>query len=285
MYLSSEIRVRSKIFARTYVIFRLGIFALVTLIVFIIPYLGERLTLLYQPEWDMLLINGNIGEAYRFLGLSICVSLGLFVLNMPLLLGMFAWMSELSMGRRQRIRYLFCWCTPFSRILKAFGAGCMFLLRALLEALKFCAVPAFGFVYLGLYGDRIEVNAYAILLMMMLIFLIVGLVYTAVRVCAYYPALYLLAAVPDMTAGEAFSQCRDFMYVNRAEFYKLILGFIPWYFVEMITFGIAGLFIKPYFYFTMLLFVQQVYNKWLFETGKTPEFVDPLTNLFENKEE
>ncbi len=285
MFLSSEIRVRSKLFARSYVIYRLGIFALVTLIVFVIPYLGERFSMLFQPDWDVILIKGNMGEAYRYFGLSLCISLALFVLNMPLLLGMFAWMSELSMGRRQKISYLFCWCTPFSRLLKAMRAGLVFLLKAMIEALKFSAIPIAGMLYLGAYGDKIEVNAYAILLMMLMIFLIVGLVYTAVRVCAYYPALYLLSVVPELSVSEAFSQSRDFLYVNRSEFYKLILGFIPWYLVETLTFGIAGLFIKPYFYFTMLLFVQQIYNKWLFETGKTPEYVDPLTNLFEEKEE
>lgn len=285
MFLSSEIRARSKLYARSYVIFRLGIFALATIIVFIIPYLGDRLVLFFQPDWELLLINSNIGEAWRFLGLSLGVSLVLFILNAPLLMGMFAWMSELTMGRRPRLRFLFSWCTPFSRLFKAIRAACVLVLHIFIEGLKFCALPIAGFVYLALVSDKVETNAFAAILMFLTLFLLVGVVYTAVRSYAYYPALYLLAAVPEMDIGEAFSQCRDFMYVNRAEFSRLILGFIPWYIIENLTFGIGGLFVKPYFYFTLLLFVQQVYNKWLFETKQVPEYVDPLTNLFDEKED
>lgn len=280
MYLSKEIRLRSKFFARDLVIFRFGAFAGATLIVFIIPFLGSIAAALLQPDWGALLAAQDLQSAYGFAGISLGTSLGLFILNAPLLFGLFSWMSELTMGRSHPLRYLFNWCAQGVRLTKAFGAAAVFVAKALWEAVKFCVLPVAGIVLLELTAQTIG-TGYGPLQVMLMLFLAIGLVYTLLRAFANFPALYLLAAVPEMAVREAFNQCRDFMYDKKGEFFKLLLSFLPWYFAENLSYGLIGLFAKPYFYLSLLYFVQQIYNKWLYETGKVDRYVDPLTNLFE----
>ncbi len=280
MYLSKEIRLRSKFFARNLVIFRFGACAAATLIVFAIPFLGSLAVALLQPDWDALLAAQDLRMAYGFAGTSLGASLGLFILNAPLLFGLFSWMSELTMGRSHGLSYLFRWCAPGSRFIKALGAAGVFVARALWEALKFCALPAAGMALLELTAESVG-EGYAPLQLVLTLLFAVGLVYTLIRAFANFPALYLLAAVPEMTVRQAFFQCAEFMYDKKGEFFKLLLSFFPWYLAENFSYGLVGLFVKPYFYLSLLYFVQQIYNKWLYETGKVDRYVDPLTNLFE----
>lgn len=280
MYLSKEIRLRSKFFARNLVIFRFGACALATLIAFIIPYLGSLVIALLQPDWSLILLSQDLRQAYGAAGISLGASLGLFLVNAPFLFGLFSWMSEMTMGRSRPVRYVFSWCAQGAMLAKAFGAAAVFIAKALFEALKFCALPVAGIVLLEMTAQSVGAG-YAPLQIMLLLFLAIGLIYTVIRAFANFPALYLLAAVPQMTVREAFRQCADFMYDKKGEFFKLLLSFLPWYLAENISYGLIGLFVKPYFYFSLLYFIQQIYNKWLYETGKVDRYVDPLTNLFE----
>ncbi len=280
MYLSKEIRLRSKFFARNLVIFRFGSCAAATLIVFIIPFLGSFALTLLQPDWNIVLAKQDLRTAYSFAGIFFGATLCLFLLNAPLMFGLFSWMSELTMGRNQPLSYLFSWCTVGRRFLKALAAAGVFVGKALWEALKFCTLPMVGMAFLEIMADLIP-TGYMPILLVLIVFLVVGLVYTLIRAFSNLPALYLLAAVPQMSIQEAFFQCSDFMYDKKGEFFKLLISFFPWYLVENLSYGLIGLFVKPYFYLSLLYFTQQIYNKWLYETGKVDRYVDPMKNLFE----
>ena len=280
MYLSQEIRQRAKIYARNLVIFNFWACAGASVIALIIPFLGSMLLALGQPDLNAIVLQNDLQTFYLYLAASLVVQIVLFILNIPLLLGYFSWLSEMTMGRKRKLSYLFSWCANSERLKKSLSAAMHFIGRALLEGIKFTLIPQ---ILLGISMYYVTAEQFRMLGVMViaLLLFIVGTVLALIRVIGNYPALYLLAAVPEMTASEAFSQCAQFMYNKKTELFKLVLSFIPWTLLEMLTYNVAGLFVKPYYYLAMLYFVQQIYNRWLYETGKVDQYIDPLINLFE----
>ncbi|MDX5322705.1 MAG: DUF975 family protein [Exiguobacterium sp.] len=64
---------------------------------------------------------------------------------------------------------------------------------------------------------------------------------------SYSLTYYLLRDQPELSALEAITESRRLMDGHKMEAFKLVLSFIGWFFVGILTLGIGFLFIYPYF--------------------------------------
>ncbi len=198
---------------------------------------------------------------------------GVFLISAPLTMGSYAWFSDLSMQRSPKIREVFNWLGDFHLLLKAFGAMLWLTGLAILWALAYLGIPAATIWFVTAKLSQIPVQAVVFLSGILTMVTIVGTVFTVLRVFAYLPALYLLAAHPAMRIREAFRECSHFMSGRQGEFLELMISFAGWFLLNGFTGGLTSLYVSPYFNLTVLSFTQQARGIWLAEQGKQPDAV------------
>jgi len=84
-----------------------------------------------------------------------------------------------------------------------------------------------------------------------LICLAAGAVILIVKAISYSQAFFVLADNPNMTAKEALNESSDIMDGRFWSFLLLILSFIGWILLGLVTLGIAFIWVGPYMYATL----------------------------------
>lgn len=64
---------------------------------------------------------------------------------------------------------------------------------------------------------------------------------------SYKMCLYIIAENPNIKAKDAIKMSREMMNGNKLKAFKMDLSFIGWWILEYATFGIAGLYVSPYY--------------------------------------
>lgn len=90
-----------------------------------------------------------------------------------------------------------------------------------------------------------------------LLFLIPGII----KSLSYAMTPFILAEHPEMTASEAIRTSRRMMDGHKGDLFVLHLSFIGWNLLSMFTFGIAGLWVTPYFNAAYAAFYRQLTGK------------------------
>lgn len=75
---------------------------------------------------------------------------------------------------------------------------------------------------------------------------------------SYSMSMYILAENPDMPALEAIDRSKKMMDGHKMELFVLMLSFIGWYLLCMVTFGIAAIYVVPYMSATMANFYNNI---------------------------
>ena len=75
---------------------------------------------------------------------------------------------------------------------------------------------------------------------------------------SYSMSMYILAENPDMPALEAIDRSKKMMDGHKMELFVLMLSFIGWYLLCMVTFGIAAIYVGPYMSATMANFYNSI---------------------------
>ena len=78
---------------------------------------------------------------------------------------------------------------------------------------------------------------------------------------SYSMAQYILADNPELTAREALSESKRIMKGSKLDLFILILSFILWELLCLITFGIAYIYVLPYFNATITNFYNEIKDK------------------------
>ncbi|TPR37656.1 DUF975 family protein [Apilactobacillus micheneri] len=85
-----------------------------------------------------------------------------------------------------------------------------------------------------------------------------------IKACSYSQAVYIYrdAAQSGNPIGvlEAITKSRQLMDGHKAEYFVLRLSFIGWWFVVIITFGIAIIYVGPYYYLTTTKYYLKIVN-------------------------
>ena len=83
-----------------------------------------------------------------------------------------------------------------------------------------------------------------------LLFIIPGII----KAISYSQMFYLLAENDKLEASDAQRKSMEMMEGHKAEYFVLQLSFIPWFLLCIITFGIAAIYVTPYYEATMAEF-------------------------------
>lgn len=92
-----------------------------------------------------------------------------------------------------------------------------------------------------------------------LLFIIPGIIKQA----SYIMTNILLEKDPELSAGEAINLSRVIMKGYKLEFLILRFSFFFWNMLSAFTFGLSGLYTLPYQNTTEVLFLEQLYNKYI----------------------
>ena len=82
-----------------------------------------------------------------------------------------------------------------------------------------------------------------------------------IKAFSYSMAPFILADNPELTAREALSESKRIMDGHKFDLFVLQLSFFWWYLLGAITFGIAYIYVVPYFEATMTNFYNEIKDK------------------------
>lgn len=74
----------------------------------------------------------------------------------------------------------------------------------------------------------------------------------------YSMTYFILADNKNMSGSEAIKKSKEMMYGHKMEFFVLNLSFIGWFLLVVITFGLAGLYVYPYYMLTISNFYEAI---------------------------
>ena len=84
-----------------------------------------------------------------------------------------------------------------------------------------------------------------------------------IKAYAYSMTFYILAENKGMPVLEAITLSRKMMDGHKMDLFLLFLSFIGWFILTAITFGIAGIWVYPYFYATFSNFYLSVKEDYM----------------------
>lgn len=84
-----------------------------------------------------------------------------------------------------------------------------------------------------------------------------------IKAYAYSMTFFILAENKGMPVLEAITLSRNMMDGHKMDLFLLTLSFIGWFILVVITFGIAGIWVYPYFYATWANFYLSVKEDYL----------------------
>ncbi|WP_114166847.1 DUF975 family protein [Exiguobacterium sp. TNDT2] len=79
-----------------------------------------------------------------------------------------------------------------------------------------------------------------------------------IKAFSYSLTYYILRDEPELSALEAITESRRLMDGHKMDAFKLVLSFIGWFFVGVLTLGIGFLYVYPYFTTTYATFYDSI---------------------------
>ncbi|MCM3785042.1 DUF975 family protein [Neobacillus mesonae] len=79
-----------------------------------------------------------------------------------------------------------------------------------------------------------------------------------IKSLAYSQTTFILKDHPEYSATQAITESRRLMYGNKWKYVLFLLSFIGWMLLTAVTFGLAGLFVGPYFYAAQAAFYDEL---------------------------
>lgn len=88
-----------------------------------------------------------------------------------------------------------------------------------------------------------------------------------IKAYSYSMTFYILAENKGMSVLEAITLSRKMMDGHKMDLFLLFLSFFGWFLLVAITFGIAGIWVAPYFYATVTNFYLSVKEDYMAKMG------------------
>jgi uncharacterized membrane protein len=118
--------------------------------------------------------------------------------------------------------------------------------------------PTFGDMFNGanLFGRALwlDIITQFFIFLWSLLLIVPGII----KSLAYAMGFFVLAENPELTARQALGESKRLMKGNKMRLFILMLSFIPWFLLVGITFGIAMIYVAPYFSSTLANFYNSV---------------------------
>lgn len=118
--------------------------------------------------------------------------------------------------------------------------------------------PEFGEVFHGFNYFGESLAAFLLRTLYVVLWALLCIIPGIVFAIAYSQTFFILNDNPDMSATDAIRLSREMMKGAKAKYFGLMLSFIGWLLLSIITFGIAGLWMMPYIWATQAKFYEDL---------------------------
>lgn len=107
-------------------------------------------------------------------------------------------------------------------------------------------------------GFATSVIAYLLKILYVFLFTLLLIIPGIIKAYQYALVEFVIADDPSLTASEALEKSTQMMRGNKLRLFFLQLSFIGWYILCVITFGIALIYVIPYYYTAVVAFYQDL---------------------------
>ena len=124
-----------------------------------------------------------------------------------------------------------------------------------------------------------SLGTYLLMTLYILLWSILLIVPGIIAAISYSMTFFILAENPNIKAADALRLSKQMMYGHKTQYFMLMLSFIGWFLLSILTFGIGLLFLYSYITMASTIFYQQIkgealYNEIIIEnveqTTKSP---------------
>ena len=218
----------------------------VALVGSVITTLFSMILTMQTPDVETLLQAEDLTVYWPMIGKIQGLSLAFSLLISPLTMGSYAFFMEVSADRKPPFTSVFAWLGEGKKVAASYKANLWYMLIALKYLVIYC-LP--GGLALGLVLWRMETLSVGLSLGLYLLAMLAffsGVIVAFARVNAYLPAMYMVAADPNLGIRKTFDFCGQVMKPHVWEFFRFRLSFLGWEILAALTFGFSVLFVTPY---------------------------------------
>ena len=212
---------------------------------------------------------GYLMYDWRYLLLGGMLSIGSFLLSVPLTFGIRDWFIELGYGNKESVGYIFGWFSTWDKFSKALWQTVVIAVREslwifLLNCPLIVAFEAYEKVNFRMYGNSyIIIEHLTATRVLFLIAILIANILLSIWLLRYKAAGYILLRHPDKTVRESIGDSIDMMKGHRFEYLVFHLSFIGWVLLIPLTIGFVLLWAIPYICLANALFFQYVEDAYL----------------------
>lgn len=251
----------------------------VTVIYLLLFYISDNLTARYSPELVSInldaiynaVLNGDISAlinvsdyiavnvTVRRLLLFFAIQLLSVVILAPFNMGMTEIYVDLSRGSEARASQAGGWYLKSNLAVKAVVLSILVSLISNCASLICSGLPALGFYYLNTYPFTLpQLNMYYGLSAVLMVTSLGGTLLAAIISVLYQPAAYLMAGRKSMGVIEALRGSRRLLKGHVWEYFVFYLSFMLWFLLVNATFGLAYIYVLPFYTAANALFIRYV---------------------------
>ena len=120
-----------------------------------------------------------------------------------------------------------------------------------------------GNIFYGFEDLWAAIKAQFFMVLFILLWYLLLIIPGIIKTYAYSMTFYILAENKGMPVLEAITLSKKMMDGHKMDLFRLFLSFIGWFILVLITFGIAGIWVYPYFYATITNFYLSVKEDYM----------------------
>ncbi len=102
--------------------------------------------------------------------------------------------------------------------------------------------------------------AYLLVCLYVLLWSLLFIVPGIIASIGYSMTFFILAEDPQISASDAMRKSQQMMYGHKTEYFMLMLSFIGWFFLSILTAGVGFLFLTSYTTMAQTIFYQRIKN-------------------------
>lgn len=154
----------------------------------------------------------------------------------------------------------------------AFELGLAIFFLALIRHKKL----EFALLFKGFNNFGKSLEAFLLKLLYVFLWTLLLIIPGIIAAYSYYMTFFILKDNPEISGSEAIRRSKEMMDGYKSELFILHLSFFGWFFLTVITFGIAAFYVYPYFLAANAVFYQKLkdLNGETAETKKVKKDVD-----------
>jgi len=109
-----------------------------------------------------------------------------------------------------------------------------------------------------------SLGTYLLMTLYILLWSILLIVPGIIAAISYSMTFFILAENPNIKAADALRLSKQMMYGHKTQYFMLMLSFIGWFLLSILTFGIGLLFLYSYITMASTIFYQQIKGEALY---------------------